>query len=108
MTQKIGEKTMSQTQEIELPFIKTGTGYSFSPDYTLLFKNTESIEQWSKQVHAIPFAEDHFLVEGYICLVQIEQLETKAESAKPTRVPMAQGKAQTFYTDSSGKSTKPY
>lgn len=97
---------MTEKQNIELPTIRQGIGYSSSPNYTLLFKNTESIEQWSKQVHAIPFAQNHFLVEGYVCLCQIEQIEV--EPAKPTRVPMATGKAQTFYTDASGKSTKPY
>jgi hypothetical protein len=98
---------MTEKQNIELPTIKTGTGYSSSPNFTLSFKNTESLEQWSKQVHAIPFAQNHFLVEGHICLCQVEQPETKAEPAKP-RVSMAQGKAQSFITDSSGKSTKPY
>lgn len=99
---------MTEKQNIELPTIKQGMGFSSSPNYTLLFKNTESIEQWSKQVHAIPFAEDHFLVDGYVCLCQIEQPETKAEPAKPARVSASVGKAQSFTMDASGKITRPY
>ena len=100
---------MTEKQNIELPTIKHGLGYNSSPNYTLLFKNTESIEQWSKQVHAIPFAQNHFLVDGYICICQIEQPETKAEPAKPApRVAGSVGKARTFYTDASGRITRPY
>lgn len=97
---------MTENQNIKLPTIMQGLGINSSPKHTLLFKNTESIEQWSKQLHAIAFAENYLLVEGNVCLCQIEQPETKAEPAK--RVPMATGKAQSFITDSSGKSTKPY
>jgi hypothetical protein len=100
---------MTEKQNIELPTIKYGLGFSSSPEYTLLFKNTESIEQWRKQVKAIAFAEDHFLVEGYICLCKIEQPETKAEPAKPApRVPGSVGKAQSFTIDGSGIMTRPY
>ena len=98
---------MTENQNIELPTIKTGLGYSSSSDYTLTFKNTESIEQWSKQVHAIPFAQNHFLVDGYVCLCQIEQIE--AEPAKPApRVSALVGKAQSFTIDASGRMTRPY
>ncbi len=110
MTQKVGEnKTMSQTQEIELPTIQTGTGFSSAPDYTLQFKNAESLELWAKQVKAIPFAKSHFLVEGHICLCQIEQPEPPAkEIQKKPSVSASVGKSQSFYYDPASGSMKKY
>jgi len=98
---------MTENQNIELPTIRQGMGYSSSPNFTLLFKNTESLEQWIKQVNATPFAQNHFLIEGYICLCQIEQPE--AEPAKPApRVSASVGKAQSFTIDASGRLTRPF
>ena len=98
---------MSEKQNIELPTIKTGTGYSSSPDYTLTFKNTESLEQWRSQVHAIPFAENHFLVDGHICLCQIEQPVAEKPKEAP-RVSASVGKSQSFTMDASGRITRPF
>ena len=98
---------MSEKQKIELPTIKHGVGYNSSPNYTLLFKNTESLEQWSKKVKAIPFAEDHFLVEGHICLCQIEQPVAEKPKEAP-RVSASVGKSQSFTVDASGRITRPY
>jgi hypothetical protein len=101
---------MTENQNIDLPIIKTGIGFNSSPDYTLTFKNTESIEQWSKKVHAIPFAENHFLVEGYVCLCQIEQPEPSVaeKPKKAPRVAGSVGKAQSFTVDASGRITRPF
>ena len=98
---------MTEKQNIEYPTIKTGIGIHSSPDYTLTFKNTESIEKWSKQVKAIPFAQDHFLVEGYICLCQVEQPIAEKPKEAP-RVSASVGKAQSFTVDASGRITRPY
>jgi hypothetical protein len=98
---------MSQTQEtFELPKIKLGMGGG--PEFILTFKSETQKTQWIKEHNAILFSDDYLLLESHLCLVQIEQPEIKAEPAKPTRVSMAIGKAQSFTIDASGKSTKPY
>jgi hypothetical protein len=98
---------MSQNQEtVELPKIKLVMGNG--PEFILTFKSENQKTQWIKEHNAILFSDDYLLLESHLCLCQIEQIETKNEPAKPARVPMAIGKAQTFYTDASGKSTKPY
>jgi hypothetical protein len=102
------KKNMSEKQNIELPTIKSGTGFSFSPDYTLTFKNTEVLESWTEKVHAIPFAQNHYLVEGHICLCQIEQPVAEKPKEAP-RVSASVGKAQSFTMDySTGRITRPY
>ncbi len=98
---------MSEKQNIEYPTIKQGIGYSSSPDYTLTFKNTESLEQWIKQVKAIPFADKHFLVESHICLCQVEQPVAEKLKEAP-RVSASVGKSQSFTVDASGRITRPY
>ena len=98
---------MTETQEtIELPQIKLGMGNG--PEFILNFKSETQKTQWIKEHKATLFSDNYLLLESHLCLVQIEQPETKTEPAKPTRVPMAIGKAQSFITDASGKSTKPY
>jgi hypothetical protein len=75
---------MTENQEIELPIIKTGMGFRSDPDYTLIFKNTESLDQWVKQVKGIHFAKNNnYLVDGNICVCQIEQPEPPAPTPKP-------------------------
>ena len=98
---------MTEKQNIECPIVKTGMGFSSSPDYTLTFKNTESLEQWRKQVKAITFAENHFLVDGYVCLCQIEQPVAEKPKEAP-RVSASVGKSQSFTVDASGRITRPY
>ena len=99
---------MATKQEIELPTIKQGMGYSSSPDYTLTFKSAESLEQWRSQVHAILFALNHFLVEGHICLCQVEPPIAEKPKEAP-RVSASVGKSQSFTVDAStGRITRPF
>ena len=65
---------MTENQEIELPILKTGIGFKSAPDYTLIFKNAESKDQWVEQIKGIPFAQNnHYLVGGHICVLVIEE-----------------------------------
>ena len=102
---------MSQNQEtIELPKIQLGMGSG--PKFTLTFKSETSKELWIKEHKnkATLFADNYVLLEGHLCLVQIEQPEpSAAEKPKAPRVAGGVGKAQSFTMDySTGRITRPY
>jgi hypothetical protein len=66
-------KTMSQTQEnIELPKLKEAMGNG--PEFILTFKSETQKTQWITQHKVTLFSDNYLLLEGHLCLVQIEQI----------------------------------
>lgn len=100
---------MTEKQEtIELPKIQLSMGSG--PKFTLTFKSETQKNQWIKEHKATQFSDNYVLLEGNLCLVQIEQpQQTAIETPKPApRVAGAVGKALSYTIDASGRITRPY